>query len=156
MHLIRTENRPELTAMRAVAAFILFQHGLHKVGMFDSMIEILGDNYGLPASIAVLVILIEFAAPIALFAGIGGRLAALAMGVVMFGALFFHTQHGLMMNWFGDKEGEGFAYHLLFLATLTPLILHGPGPLSLDRLIWSRFFDTPGSDSPRSAAIQSA
>ena len=39
------------------------------------------------------------------------------------------------MNWEGQKQGEGYEYHLLVLAMTYALILRGAGSLSIDGLL---------------------
>src|SRR5690606_12484350 len=46
-----------------------------------------------------------------------------------------HLEHGFFMNWFGDKEGEGFEYHLLMIGLCLALFIQGSGKYSLDNLI---------------------
>ena len=38
------------------------------------------------------------------------------------------------MNWSGAQAGEGFEYHLLFLAMAVVVVLKGSGALSVDRV----------------------
>ena len=40
------------------------------------------------------------------------------------------------MNWFGDKQGHGFEYHLLAIALAVVVIVHGVGAFSLDRVLY--------------------
>ena len=44
-----------------------------------------------------------------------------------------HT--GFFMNWEGQKQGEGYEYHLLVLAMTYALIMRGAGSVSVDRLL---------------------
>ena len=44
-----------------------------------------------------------------------------------------HT--GFFMNWEGQKQGEGYEYHLLVLAMTYALILKGAGSASIDNLL---------------------
>ena len=44
-----------------------------------------------------------------------------------------HT--GFFMNWEGQKQGEGYEYHLLVLAMTYALMLKGAGSLSMDGLL---------------------
>ena len=90
---------------------------------------------GLPAALAVLVIFLELVGAIGLFT----RPAALCIGAFMVGASgTVHVQHGLFVNWSGNKLGEGFEYHLLLLAMVLVILIGGSGRGGLDRTIASR------------------
>jgi putative oxidoreductase len=39
------------------------------------------------------------------------------------------------MNWTGRNPGEGYEYHLLAIALILVVLVHGAGALSLDRFI---------------------
>jgi putative oxidoreductase len=84
----------------------------------------------------LLVILTESVGAVALAIGLFGRLAALGVACIMFGAiLLVHAKHGFFMNWFGNKQGEGYEYHLLAAAIAAALVVTGSGIWSLDRLL---------------------
>ncbi len=88
----------------------------------------------MPKPLAASVILIEFAAPLLLAAGLGTRFAALGIGAIMIGAIAtVHASQGFFMNWSGAQAGEGFEYHLLTLGLVAVLLAQGGGRLSLDR-----------------------
>ena len=55
------------------------------------------------------------------------------------------------MNWQGRNPGEGFEYHLLAIALILVVMVHGAGALSLDRLITMRGQTIP-EPRPRSYA----
>jgi putative oxidoreductase len=91
---------------------------------------------GLPAPLAILVILAESAGALGLIFGFCTRLCALGIALVMGGAIYLvHGQHGFFMNWFGRQAGEGFEYHLLALGLALALFIHGGGKWSLDQRI---------------------
>ncbi len=46
-----------------------------------------------------------------------------------------HIHYGFFMNWYGQKKGEGFEYHILAIAIALALIIKGGGRWSVDRLI---------------------
>ena len=140
---IRTDPDPAMLLLRVTVAVILFPHGAqHLLGWFGGygfagthqwMTEILG----FPASLAALAILVEFFAPFALIAGIGGRIAALGVAGLMVGAASTHVAHGFFMNWFGalPAGAEGFEYHLLMIAMALAIVLRGSGAWSVDRVL---------------------
>ena len=41
----------------------------------------------------------------------------------------------IVLNWFGDKEGNGYEFHLLAIALAVAIIVNGSGAASLDHLI---------------------
>jgi putative oxidoreductase len=127
--------------LRLVLALVIFPHGAQKVlGWFGGhgyagTMQYFTKQIGLPAPIATLGILAEFAGPIALVAGFGTRVAALLIAAVMIGAIVkVHRGIGFFMNWFGQRKPgeEGFEYHLLVLAICAALLVTGAGAFSLD------------------------
>jgi len=127
------------TLARLALAVVMFPHGAQKLlgwfggygfaGTFGFL-----TKSGLPALVAVAVILIEFAAPLLLLAGLGTRFAALGIGAIMIGAIAtVHASQGFFMNWAGTQGGEGFEYHLLALGLVGVLLVQGGGRCSLDR-----------------------
>jgi putative oxidoreductase len=91
---------------------------------------------GIPPFFTVLAILTEFLGTIALALGLFTRAAALAIAIEMVVAVsLVHAQYGFFMNWYGNKQGEGFEYHLLAVGLAVVLMIAGGGALSLDRRI---------------------
>ena len=129
---LSTDNNIASLPLRLALAVMLFPHGVQKITNFSGMVDILGNAYGLPAVIAILVILIEFLAPIAILLGIGTRIGALLIAVVMLGAIPYHFSNGFFMNWFGNQPGEGYQFHILAVGAAVALTLLGGGKWSLD------------------------
>jgi len=98
------------------------------------------QTLGLPAFLALLAIWTEFLGGLGLLLGFLSRIAALAIGVEMIVAVFLvHLPNGFFMNWFGNKAGEGFEFHLLAIVTAATVVVRGAGAFSLDRALeWSR------------------
>ena len=126
--------------VRIAAGLFLMPHGAQKLlGWFGGYgfagtLGFLTEKVGLPKPLAASVILIEFAAPLLLAAGLGTRFAALGIGAIMIGAIAtVHASQGFFMNWSGAQAGEGFEYHLLTLGLVAVLLAQGGGRLSLDR-----------------------
>lgn len=137
-----TQNDYTGLIMRLVLGGVMLPHGLQKVfGMFggaglQATMNSFTAKMGLPAPVAVLVILAESAGALGLIFGFCTRLCALGIAMVMGGAIFLvHWQHGFFMNWFGRQAGEGFEYHLLAIGLAVALLLHGGGKWSLDQRI---------------------
>jgi putative oxidoreductase len=128
--------------MRLTLGLVMLPHGLQKVlGLFggaglQATMNVFTTKLGLPAPVAVLVILAESAGAIGLIVGFCTRLCALGIALVMGGAIFFvHGQNGFFMNWFGKQSGEGFEYHLLAIGLALALVIHGAGKWSFDQRI---------------------
>jgi len=89
-----------------------------------------------PSPLAFLAIATEFFGGAALIVGLFSRVAALGIAVTMVVAIFtVHVRYGLFLNWFGDRKGHGYEYHLLVIALAAVIIARGSGALSLDRLL---------------------
>lgn len=130
------------TILRVVLAAVMFPHGAQKLlgwfgGLgFSAQMDAFTQQMGLPWILGLLVMVAEVAGSIALLVGLLTRLAALGIGCVMVGAIVtVHAHNGFFMNWYGQKAGEGFEYHLLALAIVLALVVGGGGRLSLDRRI---------------------
>ncbi len=142
LSLVRTGDDPVPLVLRAALALVMFPHGAQKLlgwfggpGFSGAMGHLTGD-YGLPVVIALLVVAIEFFAPVALALGLLSRVAAAGIAVVMIGAVVTtHLPYGFFMNWFGTQAGEGFEYHILAVALAAAVVVRGGGALSLDRRI---------------------
>lgn len=137
-----TQNDTAGLIMRLTLGCVMLPHGLQKVfGLFggsglQATMNAFTAKMGLPAPVAVLVILAESAGALGLILGFFTRLCALGIAMVMGGAIFFvHGQHGFFMNWFGRQSGEGFEYHLLAIGLALALVIHGGGKWSLDQRI---------------------
>jgi putative oxidoreductase len=137
-----TENDTAGLIMRLTLGGVMLPHGLQKVfGLFggaglQATMNALTVKMGLPAPVAVLVILAESAGALGLIVGFCTRLCALGIALVMGGAIaLVHVQHGFFMNWFGQQAGEGYEYHLLAIGLALALVLHGGGKWSFDQRI---------------------
>ena len=91
-----------------------------------------------PIPVAFLAVATEFFGGAGLIVGLLSRLAALGIGVTMVAAiLMVHGRYGLFLNWFGDRKGHGFEYHLLAIALAVVIIVRGSGALSLDHVLYT-------------------
>jgi len=128
--------------LRLFLALVIFPHGAQKVlgwfggyGFTGTMAFFTG-TMGLPYAIALLPVLTEFLAPVALFFGAFTRIAALAVGVnFLVAVLMVQLPNGFFMNWFGTQKGEGIEYSLLIFGMVLSLIVSGAGRFSVDRVI---------------------
>lgn len=155
--LISTTNDHGLLVIRLALAAVLLAHGLQKAfGLFggygfEATVGFFG-SLGVPAPLAVLVILAETVGAVALAAGLLGRVAAFGGAAVMAGAVaMVHYPFGFFMNWSGQQAGEGFEFHLLAIAMAVALMIRGSGALSLDRVLQRRLAAAPREDAVPSA-----
>jgi len=120
--------------MRIWVAKIFYESGRTKVGegffeLNDYQAQLFEEDYGItfvdPEMMAQLAVYMETFLPIALLVGLGARFGALGLaGMTLFIQVFVYPAL------FWD--------HLGWLAALLPLMLYGPGKLSLDHLISKR------------------
>jgi|RhiMetdeSRZDD1v2_1073273.scaffolds.fasta_scaffold94014_2 putative oxidoreductase len=128
--------------IRVVLGIIFFAHGAQKVlGWYGGygLKATVGylTSTGLAAPIAYLVCFFEFLGGIGLVLGLLTRPAALAVAIVMVGAIAkVHWQHGFFLNWqLTPGKGHGYEANLAFLAMAVACLIAGGGALSVDRLI---------------------
>jgi putative oxidoreductase len=128
--------------VRVVLGFIFFAHGAQKVlgwfggpGLRGTVSDL--ESAGLPRPIAYLVCFFELLGGIGLIVGLLTRLAALAVIVVMVGAIAkVHAKNGFFLNWsLTPGKGHGYEANLAFIAMAAACLIGGGGALSLDRLI---------------------
>jgi putative oxidoreductase len=152
--LFATENNYSWTILRVVLGSVMLAHGVQKAfGWFggfgwDGTIGYFTGTVGLPTFLAAFIILIETLGAFLLILGFAGRVNALLVGAVNFGAfLVDHLPNGFYMNWFGTQKGEGFEFDLLFLANSSFIAINGSGALSVDKWIASRKISTSSFNS---------
>jgi putative oxidoreductase len=143
--LLRTDGSVSALVLRIFLAVVLFPHGAQKVfGWFGgpglpAAMSMLTVNMHIPLFFAILAIAAEFLGPIGLFFGFLTRIAAFGIAVEMAVAIpLAHLKFGFFMNWFGQKAGEGFEYHLLMIGMAIALIIAGGGLWSVDRALTKR------------------
>ena len=141
--LLSTDGDWVLTVVRVVLGIVFFAHGAQKLlGWFgghglSATVRTFRDQLGIPAPLAYLAIAAEFFGGLCLIAGFLTRLAALGIVITMAVAVItVHLEHGFFLNWFGEKQGHGFEYHLLAIALALVVIVYGGGALSLDRALY--------------------
>ena len=140
--LFSTDPVLSLFLLRVVLGVIFFAHGAQKVlGWFGGhgLKGTVGfmASMGLPAPIAYMVCFFEFLGGLGLILGLLTRLDALAIAVVMLGAIAtVHWKNGLFINWeMAPGKGHGFEANLAYLTMAAALVLDGAGMLALDQLI---------------------
>jgi putative oxidoreductase len=130
----RSEISWALLAVRVFVGSIFAVHGAQKLfGAFggpglSAIIQMMGP-------IGYLVTLGEFFGGLGLIVGFLPRFSAMAIIVIMLGAIAtVHARFGFFMNWAGNQGGEGFEYHLLAIGALLPILIAGPGRFAFGRL----------------------
>lgn len=137
----RTDDDVALLVLRVGLAVVFFPHGAQKaLGWFGGpgFAGFVGfaHQLGVPAWLAVLAILAEFLGSIGLLLGLLGRIAAFGIFCNMAVAIaLIHSKVGFFMNWTGKQAGEGFEFHLLAIAALLAVMIHGSGAASVDRAL---------------------
>lgn len=127
--------------LRITLAAVLFPHGAQKVlGWFGGPGWRQSYDFftksGIPGPLALTAMLTEFLAPIALLLGFMTRPAALGVVILMIVAMSKHIHNGFFMNWFANKKGEGFEYHIIYIGAALALFFTGAGVFSLDALFF--------------------
>ena len=131
------------TIVRLILGVVFFAHGAQKLlGWFGGpglkpTISMMHEHLGLPVPLAFLTVAAEFLCGLGLIVGLLGRVAAVGIAFIMFAAIFMvHARNGLFLNWFGDRKGHGYEYHLLAIALAAVIVARGSGAASLDRLFF--------------------
>ena len=129
------------TIVRLVLGVVFFAHGAQKLlGWYGGpglkpTISMMHEHLGLPVPIALLTVAAEFLCGLGLIFGLLGRVAAVGIAFIMFAAIFMvHARNGFFLNWFGDRKGHGYEYHLLAIALAAVIVARGSGAASLHRL----------------------
>ena len=139
--IFRTSDDIGAFVARITLGVVMLPHGLQKLlGLFggagfSGTVEFFVSS-GIPAFVAILIIIGESFGSIGLIAGFLSRLAALGITVIMLGAIVtVHLQNGFFMNWGGTAAGEGFEFHLLAVGLGLIVLIKGGGIWSVDRAI---------------------
>ena len=131
-----------ITVVRMVLGVIFFAHGAQKVlGWFGGYGLKATTGYltsiGLPRPVAYLVCFFEFLGGIGLVLGLLTRPAALAVLIVMVGAIAkVHAKHGFFLNWeLAPGKGHGYEANAAFIAMALACLFAGGGALALDAVL---------------------
>lgn len=140
--LLGTSHSWAITVIRITLGVIFFAHGAQKVlGWFGGYGLKATAGYlasiGLSLPVAYAVSFFELLGGIGLFFGFGTRLAALAVIIVMVGAISkVHLKNGLFLNWaLIPGKGHGYEANLAYIAMALACIIAGGGALSMDALL---------------------
>jgi putative oxidoreductase len=143
---LATDGSAAPLVARVALGLVLFPHGAqHALGWFggygfSGTLGWMTGTLGFPAPLAAAGIVTELLAPVALVAGLGGRIAAGLLFAFMAFAASTHSANGFFMNWFGSLPtgAEGFEYHLLAMGLAAVVVISGSGALSVDRRLVRR------------------
>lgn len=134
-----TTNDGMLTLLRIAAGFIVLAHGVQKLfGWFGghgvtATMDSFEQWFDLPGFVTLLVIMSDSGGALFLMIGFATRFMASSIALVMLGAIaLVHGRWGFYMNWYSERRGEGFEFHLLILAIMIVLIVRGGGRASVD------------------------
>jgi len=120
--------------VRLFVAAVFFQSGMTKIANWDSTLSLFDNEYAvplLPSNVAAyLGTGVELFFPVLLVLGLGTRFAAFVLFVFNIVAVVSYP----------DLGAAGLKDHQLWGLMLLVTLLHGPGALSLDRLIGRRVF----------------
>ncbi len=138
--LLGTNDALSPLILRVILGLVILPHGAQKMlGWFggygfSGTMNYFTEVVHLPWLVGFLVIVLEFFGAFALIIGLGTRIIAFCYTILAIGiVLSSHIQNGFFMNWFGNQEGEGYEYFLLWIAIALSLILTGSGKYGLDR-----------------------
>jgi putative oxidoreductase len=144
--LLATDNNYPVFIARVTLGFVIWMHGAQKLfGLFGGhgphfYTEGFAKFFGIPPMLTWGLMLTEGLGMWLLIAGFFGRMWATIVGLIMLNAIYFaHARNGFYMNWYGTQRGEGYEYHLLALALVVVVGVHGSGALSLDRWLARKF-----------------
>lgn len=139
--LIATNGSWAPAAARIALGLVMFPHACQKVfGLFGgqgfAQTMSMFEHNGMPGIAAFLVIAGEFLGAVSLILGGLSRIGAASIAIIMAGAIAtVHLKFGFFMNWYGQKGGEGFEYHLLAIGLAAVVLIQGGGILSIDRFL---------------------
>ena len=143
LSLFSTDSDWTLTIIRIALGVVFFAHGSQKLlGWFGGpglkgTLHTMHQHLGLAIPLAFLAVAAEFFGGVGLIVGLLSRVAAVGIVVIMLVAIVMvHGRYGLFLNWFGDRKGHGYEYHLLAIALAAAVIVKGSGALSVDRLLY--------------------
>ncbi|MEM9327999.1 MAG: DoxX family protein [Bacteroidota bacterium] len=121
--------------LRVSLGWVLIPQGFNMMMNYYDSLNWIGGALHLPLFLAYLVIVIEFYASLFLIVGLGGRIMAGAIALVVLAAIPYHFFSESSTDWTGQTIGQGIELHLLMVGTAIALMVTGSGKLSLDRAI---------------------
>ncbi|MED1795017.1 DoxX family protein [Brevibacillus nitrificans] len=121
--------------LRFIAGITFVIHGIAKFQMgLDNVAGFFG-TMGLPAFIAYFVAFVEVIGGITLILGLGTRIFAGVLAIVMIGAII---KAKLAAGFMGSNGGAGYELELALLAITASLAISGSNKLSLDNALFGK------------------
>jgi putative oxidoreductase len=119
-----------LLVVRVIVGLIFMAHGAQKVfGAFGG--PGLGGVVQMMGPIGYMVAIGEFFGGLGMVVGFLSRFSAAALTVIMIGAIaMVHGKNGFFLG-----EKPGFEYNLALIGLLLPILIAGPGSLTVARLL---------------------
>ena len=119
-------------AARIYVGQVFFMSGLTKIGNWETTVALFTDEYKVPLLPPALAALMgtagELVLPVLLVLGLGGRFAALGLFVV----------NAVAVISLSEIAPAALQQHIFWGSLLAGLAIYGPGPWSLERLVWPR------------------
>ncbi|EMT50107.1 hypothetical protein I532_24186 [Brevibacillus borstelensis AK1] len=122
-----------LLLLRVVAGIAFVMHGMSKFQMGLDQVAGWFGSMGIPGFFAYVVAFLELLGGIGLILGIGTRILAALLAVVMAVATI---KVKIAMGFLGGESGPGYELDLLLFFILLLFVLSGPSFYSLDRLLF--------------------
>jgi putative oxidoreductase len=143
-NLLRTDDSVLPFIARVTVGSVIFAHGAQKLfgwfggGGWNNTMKFFTE-WGFPAILVAMLILAESLGMLALIAGFFSRVWAAVLAVIMVVAVVKanHFRY-FFMNWYAERRGEGFEYHVLVLGFVAIILVAGGGRWSVDRALMTR------------------
>ena len=118
------------TLSRVFCGIVFIVHGDPKITNLSGTSTFFSENFGIPGWVAIPIAILEFFGGMLLVVGLGSRIVAALFILEMVGAMIFVN---FAAGW--DVFEGGYEYNLALIILLLAVVLLGPGPLSVDRMI---------------------
>jgi len=119
-------------AARLYVGQVFFLSGLTKIRDWDTTLSLFADEYHVPLLPTPLAAVLgtggELVLPVLLVLGLGGRFAALGLSVV----------NAVAVLSLAEIAPAALQQHVFWGALLAAVAIYGPGPWSVERLVWPR------------------
>ena len=119
-----------VTLSRVFCGIVFIVHGDPKIMNLAGTSTFFSENFGIPGWVAIPIAILEFFGGMLLVVGLASRIVGALFILEMVGAMIFVN---FAAGW--DVFEGGFEYNLALIILLLAVVLIGPGPLSVDRMI---------------------
>ena len=118
------------TLSRVFCGIVFIVHGDPKIMNLSGTSTFFSENFGIPGWVAVPIAILEFFGGMLLVVGLASRIVGALFILEMVGAMVFVN---FAAGW--DVFEGGYEYNLALIILLLAVVMIGPGPLSVDRMI---------------------